>query len=212
MKKFHKAVSFVFQPLLMPTYGIIVFLFTDLANFFMPVWKWFAIGGTFLFTALLPAMPILLMLKNGQIKDLYISKKEQRTFPYMFSIIAYVFWTIFLWRILHLPHFFVAMGIGSILSIIIITIINLKWKISAHLSGVGGLTGGVFAYSFIMGVNPVFAMIAMLFISALTAFSRIELKAHTPGQTLAGFTVGFLTVFIAGILVSEQIIKFPEIG
>ena len=212
MKKFHKAVSFIFQPLLMPTYGIIVFLFTDLANFFMPVWKWFAIGGTFLFTALLPAMPILLMLKNGQIKDLYISKKEQRTFPYMFSIIAYVFWTIFLWRILHLPHFFVAMGIGSILSIIIITIVNLKWKISAHLSGVGGLTGGVFAYSFIMGVNPVFSMIAMLFISALTAFSRIELKAHTPGQTLAGFTVGFLTVFIAGILVSEQIIKFPEIG
>lgn len=211
MRKFHKTVSFVFQPLLMPTFGIIIFLFTDLADFFMPLWKWFAIGGTFLFTALLPAMPILLMLKNGQIKDLYISKKEQRTFPYLFSIIAYVFWTIFLWRILHLPHFFVAMGIGSIISIIIITLINLKWKISAHLSGVGGLTGGVFAYSYIMGVNPVFAMIAMLVISALTAFSRIELKAHTPGQTLAGFTVGFLMVFISGILVSEQIIKFPDL-
>jgi membrane-associated phospholipid phosphatase len=209
MRTFYKIVSFVLQPLLMPTYGIIIFLFTDLASYYMNIWKWFAVGGTFLFTALLPATPILLMIKKGQVKDLYISKREQRTYPYLFSLIAYTFWTVFLGRILHLPYFFVAMGVGSTLSIIIITLINLKWKISAHLSGIGGLTGGVFAYCFIMGVNPLVLLIAMLILSALTALSRIELKAHTPGQTLAGFTVGFLMVFVPGVLVAEQIIRFP---
>lgn len=201
MRKFLKIVSFVFQPLLMPTFGIIILLFTKLSDFYTDIWKWFAVGGTFLFTALLPATPILMMLRKGQIKDLYISKREQRTFPYLFSLLAYTFWTVFLWRVLQMPFFIVAMGVGSTISIIIITLINTKWKISAHLSGIGGLTGGVFAYCYVMGVNPLWLMILLLVFSALTAVSRIELKAHTPAQTLAGFTVGFLMVFLSGIFV-----------
>lgn len=201
MKQFLKVISFVFQPLLMPTFGIGMLLFTNLALFYTDIWKWFALGGTFLFTAILPATPILMMMRKGQIRDLYISKREQRTFPYLFSLLAYIFWTVFMWRVLQVPFFIVAMGIGSVLSIIIITLINMKWKISAHLSGIGGLTGGVFAFCYVMAVNPVWLMILMLAISSLTALSRIELKAHTPAQTLAGFTVGFLMVFLPGILV-----------
>ncbi len=207
MKQFLKIVSFVFQPLLMPTYGIIILLFTNMSMFYTDIWKWFAVGGTFLFTALLPATPILMMLHRGQIKDLYISKKEQRTFPYLFSLLAYTFWTVFLWKVLQMPIFIIAMGLGSVASIIIITLINIKWKISAHLSGIGGLTGGVFGYCYIVGINPLWFMITLLLFSALTAFSRIELKAHTPAQTLAGFTVGFVMVFAPGIVVGENLLK-----
>lgn len=201
MKKFYKIVSFVLQPLLMPTFGILLLLGTDIATLFTPLWKWFAVIGTFLFTALLPATPVLMMMRKGEIRDLYISKKEQRTIPYLFSLIAYTFWTLFLWRILEMPLFMVAMGVGSTLSIVLITFINLRWKISAHLSGVGGLTGGVFAFSYVMSYFPLTVLLALLVLSAITALSRIELKAHTPAQTLAGFTLGFLMVFIPTILV-----------
>jgi membrane-associated phospholipid phosphatase len=201
MMKFYKIVSFALQPLLMPTFGMIIILFTDMSLYYTGVWKWMAVVGTFLFTALLPATPILLMIKKGQIKDLYISKKEQRTMPYLFSMLAYTFWSVFLWRVLHMPSFVVMMAMGSTLSIIIITLINTKWKISAHLSGIGGLTGGVFAYCYVIGVNPLPLLIVMLAFSALTALSRIELKAHTPGQTLAGFTLGFLMVFLPAVLI-----------
>jgi len=211
MRKFLKIVSFVFQPLLMPTFGIIILLFTNLSDFYTDIWKWFALGGTFLFTALLPATPILMMLRKGQIKDLYISKREQRTFPYLFSLLAYTFWTVFLWRVLQMPFFIVAMGVGSTISIIIITLVNTKWKISAHLSGIGGLTGGVFAYCYVMGVNPLWLMILLLVFSALTALSRIELKAHTPAQTLAGFVLGFLLVFLPGIIVGDNLLSLFKI-
>jgi membrane-associated phospholipid phosphatase len=201
MTKFYKIVSFVLQPLLMPTFGIIILLFTDISMYYTAMWKWMAVVGTLLFTALLPATPILFMIRKGQIRDLYISKKEQRTIPYLFSLLAYTFWTVFLWRILQMPSFVVFMAMGSTLSIIIITFINMKWKISAHLSGIGGLTGGVFAYCYVMGVNPLPFLVVMLAFSALTALSRIELKAHTPGQTLAGFTLGFLMVFLPAVLI-----------
>ena len=99
-----------------------------------------------------------------------------------------------------MPLFLVGMGVGSTLSLIAILLINRRWKISAHLSGIGGLTGGIFGYSYFLGINPLGLLVAMLVLSALTALSRIELKAHTPGQTLAGFTVGFLMVFLPPVL------------
>lgn len=196
MKTFYKAITLIFQPLLMPTFGMIILMNMTFFVGLPPLWRWISIIGTFIFTAVLPAIPILMMLRKGEINDLFISKKEQRTMPYLISFLAYVFWSMFMWRTLQFPMFIVAMGIGSAVSIITITVINLKWKISAHLGGVGGLTGAVFGVCYRMAINPLMFLIVILAISALVALARMELKAHTPGQILAGFVVGFLAVFL----------------
>jgi membrane-associated phospholipid phosphatase len=196
MKTFYKAITLIFQPLLMPTFGMMILMNMTFFVGLPPLWRWISIIGTFIFTAVLPAIPILMMLHKGEINDLFISKKEQRTMPYLISFLAYVFWSMFMWRTLQFPMFIVAMGIGSAVSIITITVINLKWKISAHLGGVGGLTGAVFGVCYRMAINPLMFLIVILAISALVALARMELKAHTPGQVLAGFVVGFLAVFL----------------
>jgi len=196
MKTFYKAITLIFQPLLMPTFGMIILMNMTFFVGLPPLWRWISIIGTFIFTAVLPAIPILVMLRKGEINDLFISKKEERTMPYLFSFLAYVFWSMFMWRTLQFPMFIVAMGIGSAISIIAITIINLKWKISAHLGGIGGLTGAVFGVCYRMAINPLPFLIVILAISALVALARMELKAHTPAQVLSGFVVGFLAVFL----------------
>lgn len=196
MNKFYNTISIVFQPLLMPTYGMSMLINLDLFDVIPFTWRLVAIFGTFIFTGIMPAAPILLLMKKGEINDLFISKREQRTMPYLFSFLSYAFWTLFLHRVLNLPLFMVAIGIGTTLSIVFITLINFKWKISAHLSGIGGLVGGIFGVSYRMAYNPLWLFILILAISALVALSRIELKAHTPLQTLAGFTLGFISVFI----------------
>ncbi|MBV5283072.1 MAG: hypothetical protein JZU53_11640 [Paludibacter sp.] len=196
MKIFYKAITLIFQPLLMPTFGMIILMNMTFFVGLPPLWRWISIIGTFIFTAVLPAIPILVMLRKGEINDLFISKKEERTMPYLISFLAYVFWSMFMWRTLQFPMFIVAMGIGSAISIIAITVINLKWKISAHLGGVGGLTGAVFGVCYRMAINPLPFLIVILAISALVALARMELKAHSPGQVLAGFVVGFLAVFL----------------
>jgi membrane-associated phospholipid phosphatase len=201
MKKFFNIISLVFQPLLMPTYGILMLTNMDVFQALPLNWRIMAVVGTLLFTGILPATPILLMIKKGDVHDLFISRREERTLPYLFSFLAYIFWTFFMYRILQLPLFMVAMGIGSAISIVLITLINLKWKISAHLSGIGGLAGGLFGICFRMGINPLPLIITVLFVSALVALARIELKAHTPGQTLAGFSLGFLAVFLPCVFI-----------
>jgi len=184
----------------MPTIGMAMLINIDLFEAIPVTWRIIAVVGTFIFTGLMPAVPILLLLKKGDVSDLFISKREQRTMPYLFSFLSYAFWTLYLLRVLKLPMFMVAVGIGTTLSILLITLINLKWKISAHLSGIGGLAGGVFGICYRLAYNPYWFLISILAVSALVAYSRIELKAHTPGQTLAGFSLGFASVFIPCIL------------
>lgn len=195
MKTFYKIISLVFQPLLIPTYAMLLLMNMDIFSPLPLIWRWIAIIGTLLFTGILPAIPVLLMMKRGEVHDLFISKKEERTMPYLFSFMAYVFWALFLWRTMQLPMFIVAMGMGSAVSIFVIVFINLKWKISAHAAGMGGLCGSIFGVCYRTAINPVWLFAVILVISALVALSRIELKAHTPAQALAGFAIGFALVF-----------------
>lgn len=195
MKTFFKIISLVFQPLLMPMYAMILLMNMDIFTALPMLWRWVAVIGTLLFTGILPAVPILLMMKRGEVNDLFISKKEERTMPYLFSFMAYVFWALFMWRTLQFPMFIVAMGMGSAVSILVCVFINLQWKISAHGAGMGGFCAAVFGVCYRTAINPVWLFTLILIISALVALARLELKAHTPGQVLAGFAVGFVLVF-----------------
>ena len=65
MKLFSNIISFVFHPLLMVTYGIVLALmFTFLAIYPLPV-KLLIAGGTFISTAIVPGLFIFLLVKNG---------------------------------------------------------------------------------------------------------------------------------------------------
>ena len=193
---FFNIVTYVFQPILVPTYGMILLMSMDVFSPLSFFWRMVAIIGTFIFTGILPAIPILLLMRRGEVHDIFISNREERTMPYLFSFMAYVFWALFMWRTMQFPLFIVSMGIGSAISIFIIIFINMKWKISAHVAGMGGLSGAVFGVCYRLAINPLWLFILVLTVSAIVALSRIELKAHTPLQTLAGFVIGFLAVFI----------------
>ena len=200
MNTFFKIITYIFQPLLIPTYGIILLMQLSLFQLFPTSYRLFAISGTVLFTCILPSLPILFMMKNRQISDIFISKREERTMPYLFSLLAYIFWVLFLWRTLQFPMEFVLLAIGSIVSVVLMVFINLKWKISAHTAGMGGLIGGIFGVAFVAAINPVWIITAAIIIAGLVAISRILLKAHTLSQVIGGFFLGFACVFIPVIV------------
>lgn len=195
MKTFYKAISGIFMPLLMPTYGTILLLLLILPAT-SPLLKWITLGGTVLFTLILPIIPILILWKRKSISNLSLPNKEERVAPYLFTFLGFVFWAFFLFRTVQLPMYVVGAGAGSAISIFLITIINLRWKISAHTTGIGGLTGGVFGICLKLGLNPVWMLVLFIFLSILVGLARVELKAHTPSQVLAGFIVGFLSVLL----------------
>lgn len=207
IRTFLKVISYTFQPLIMPTLGVILLMQTPLFRLIGNSYSMIAIIGTLLFTGIFPALPIFMMMKKGQVRDLFISRREERTMPYLFSLLAYVFWVLFLWRTLSFPKEIVAIAIGSVISVVMMVFINLKWKISAHAAGMGAFVGSVITASYFLEINPLWLIILSIAISGLVAISRIYLKAHTLAQTIAGFSLGagcvFLSAFIYTLIIKQ---------
>ena len=195
-RQFYHIVSVVLMPLFMPLLGVL-FLFQLSGFSHLPaLFKGVTIGGTVLFTIVCPMVPMLLMRRSGHIDDFFISRREQRLWPYLFSFVSYTLWSCFFWRTLQMPGYVVGMAVGSAASIALLMVITLKWKISAHMTGIGGFVGCVCGLCYRVAYNPVGFIVLLLFLSVLLGLARVELKAHTPTQVLAGFVLGFLSVFL----------------
>lgn len=203
MKIIARIISMVLQPVLIPTYGMIMYMSMppySLLDTFDP-YKISVVLATFIFTGFLPILIIGSMMKFGLVSDLFISHKEQRLLPYTLSLFAYLFWSFFLWYKAQLPMYMITLALGSAITIVIIMFINKWWKISAHLTTFGGLVGAVFGICYQYGINPVGLQIFMLIIAGLVMWSRITLKAHTPMQTTAGLLLGIVNGFVSCIIV-----------
>ena len=147
MKLFSNIISFVFHPLLMVTYGIVLALmFTFLAIYPLPV-KLLIAGGTFISTAIVPGLFIFLLVKNGAAGDIELSDRKERVVPYLIFITSILVCIFFLYKML-MPFWLLAMLIGACVALVIALCVNFAWKISAHAIGIGGLLGAI------MGAYP----------------------------------------------------------
>ncbi|MDH6534770.1 phosphatase PAP2 family protein [Parabacteroides sp. 52] len=199
MKLFSHIVSIVFHPLLMVTYGIILVLsFTYLAIYPTQI-KWTIAGGTFLTTAVIPGLFVLLLIRNGAASDLALSDRRERAVPYLIILTSLLVCLYYFYK-MKMPFWLLAILIGACVVLLAVLCINFFWKISAHTLGIGGLLGGVMAVSYIHRINPYVGFILLFLISGLVATSRIYLKRHTPSQVYAGFLLGFACIFGAVVM------------
>lgn len=178
----------------MPTYGMICYcLAFSSQQIPLPMVYWLvACIGTFVITAFIPLTLILFFKRRGAISDFSISKAQERTQIYWFTILCYAFWIYFTFKIIHTP--FVAMvGIWATIALVLVTLINYRWKISAHLTGLGGLLGGILAYTYNYAQPlPIITITILLVVALLLMYARLYLNAHTPGQVVAGFLLGII--------------------
>ena len=196
-----KTVSIILMPLFMPTYGIALLMFMppySLPN--MHFYRLLTISSTLFFTCLIPGGLIFWMKKTGYISSLTLDERKQRTVPYLLSAISFIAWASFLMEKLHAPHYLVAVAIGAAVALLLVLLVNLRWKISAHLTGWGGFMGGFFGICFQYGINPVSLLILLCLIAGLLIWARLYLHAHTPMQTVTGLYTGFFCSFIPCIL------------
>jgi len=194
-----KTMSVVFYPLFVPTYGIALFCYAY-ATQVQPmnvVWIAVTIGGTFVLTCLLPITAIGILIKKGEVKDLYINDPRERTVPYLYAAMGFVFWSYLLLKILHAPLALSCVAVGATAAIGIVTLINRRWKISAHLAGLGGLIGGIFSYCLSIGAIPTWGTLFLwLALSLALMVARLYLDAHTPAQVCAGWLLGLACTFL----------------
>ena len=71
-------------------------------------------------------------------------------------------------------------------------LVNIFWKISAHMVGIGGLLGIMITISSRLQINLHYLLIALVLIAGLVAFSRLKLNEHNSAQIYCGFLLGLV--------------------
>ena len=118
----------------------------------------------------------------------------------MFAILCYVAAYFYLNHI-HAPQWFSAFMAGGALACAVSFVVNLKWKISAHMAGVSGIVALLFELHSPASRLEAFDLSWILWVSILLAgmlgSSRMVLGRHTLGQVLAGAVNGLVCIKLA---------------
>ena len=194
MEKGALLISAFFHPLLMPLYSVFRVFTSGCGTFSMPPESRTEIltlvfAGSFL----LPLAAILIFRFTGLISSLRMEERRDRHLPHLaaflsFTALAFVFY-------FRLPAYPLAwlMMLGTAVSVGLTGIITRFWKISSHMAGTGGFLGFCMMMDLacVAGMQGTGILYGLSF-SAVVAWARFYLRAHTPAQLIAGFLLGMV--------------------
>jgi hypothetical protein len=184
-------VSMAFTPFTIPTLAFLsLFLFSYLR--IMPMeYKLIVVAIVFCFTIAMPMLTIYLFHRMVGLASAEPSDRKRHFMPYLFTIISYAFCLLMMHR-LNIPWYMSGIILASLLAMIVFLLINLKWKLSEHMGGVGGVIGGFVSFSALFGYNPVSWLCVFILVAGALGSARIILGHHKLGEVLFGFAVGLI--------------------
>ena len=183
------------SPLLMPTYGVFLVLSVSVLCV-LPYGTRVAVLLVCMgITCIVPLIFLSVLRHFKLVKSLHVEVREQRLIPYLFTAVCYGVAAFYLYYC-HSPQWFTMFMVGSALTVLVMALINLKWKISAHMAGIGGIIALIYQIN-VQGLSAFDLLWLLCFaivVAGLLGTSRLVLKRHDIWQLLAGAAVGFLCV------------------
>ena len=186
-----KVISAVFTPFSIPFLAFLVlFIFSYLR--IMPIqYKLIVLGVVYCFTILMPTLTIFLFRKINGFSPEDLGERKRRFMPFLLTITSYVFCLVMMHR-LNIPWYMTGIILAALIMMVICIVVNLKWKLSEHMAGVGAIVGGLVSFSALFGYNPVWWLCLFILIAGVLGTARIILQHHTLGEVLVGFAVGLI--------------------
>lgn len=154
------------------------------------------LGMIFLMTALFPLVSALLMHRSGLVSRLSMPTRAERIPVYITSLIHQGM----CWYLVHsITDHPVTQGIlqGAFITLLITLLITLRWKISAHMAGIGGLIGAVLATLLVDDREATLLLCGLFVLAGALGSARLLTSDHTPAQIHAGALLGFTCVFVS---------------
>ena len=198
IRKIALLISVAFQPLLMPSivFGLLFFgvpQATSIPETFKTRLFYLIMSSTLL----IPMALVLGLRWSGLVKSLHFEDRKDRRNPFLLVTAFYVLTTYFLKQKTELDPI-LWQGMGVITSaVLVLTVVTYFWKMSAHLTGIGGVLAitGVLGIYF-PSVTVAYLLVFSTVLGGLVATSRLYLDAHRPSEVYVGFLVGFITCWV----------------
>lgn len=194
MHKLATILSVLLHPALLTTYSTFVLFNTGAEYPYLNGdQKLFMYGFIFLITFVLPLSLTPLYFSLGWVKSIYMTHHRERTLPLIISSLAF-YAAYFMLKQLQMNSLYLGFIMLSGILVFLVGVISAYWKISAHLSAMGGLVGLLVIVSMHLNVNTNLWLIIVILLSGVLASARLYLGAHKPSQVFAGFALGFFVI------------------
>ncbi len=200
-----RLLSTLLHPLLTPTYSIITIWYgpflkmknlTGIENINA------VIGWVFLFSTIIPITLLVILKSFHIISSVTLNDRKDRKYPLIGAMasnlgLAYVFEYLGYGALLKM------IAVASAFVILISWFITFWWKISIHMASLGGYLA-ILIWGCLSAGRPVLiAFLITLMLATLLGWARVERKAHSPAQVVAGLLLGFLLIsaFVAPMVI-----------
>jgi membrane-associated phospholipid phosphatase len=190
-----RMVSIIFTPFYLPLTGLIALYVFSYLNMLPWAYKLTSLLLVWLFTVMLPAFLIRLYRNYNGWSPIQLGTRERLIIPYVISISCY-FACYYLMNLYNTPHFMGSILVAALGVQVLCALINVWWKISIHTAAIGGVTGGLLAFSLIFNFNPVWWLCLVIFLGGAVGTSRMILRQHSLSQVIGGFLIGVFTAFM----------------
>lgn len=195
MIKFYKFISVLLHPLVLPTVGVLLFLF--LTPDTIPLNNQYVlISLVFLATYFIPLVALLILKAMGLVQSFQVHSIKERKIPVIimlliFFILGRLFYSIAAFRELGLLFYAIHIAL-----FIVYFLFFLKIKTSLHVLSMSSMIAFVLIFSsqYAIAILP---MVAILFLlTGLLASARLHLNAHKKMEIYLGFFLGFACPFL----------------
>lgn len=197
MRPLAHALSILLHPLLMPviTLGLAFTLDPHLSYFIEPRSQLVILAMVGIMTVVFPLLSITLLWRSGLVSGPTLPLRQERTAPYAMTLL-YQAMAYYLLRRSELDPATFSLVIGGMVALLATLLINLRWKISAHLVGIGGLLGSLSGLVFLHGTIGPLQLAPFILVAGALGTARLLVSDHSPAQIYAGGAVGFLSTFV----------------
>jgi hypothetical protein len=197
-----KAISYIFHPLFIPFYTILILLSSDSYLLLMiPLkGKLLLVGIVILTTVILPLITGFILIRMKIIHSLFPGTREERIYLLLNAAIFY-YLTYYLLKGTHVSVVFNYFMLGSTFLVICSLMITFFYRISLHMIAAGGLLGGIFGLTFGNSMNVTGFILTLILFAGLMGSARLKIDSQKPAEVYYGFLVGITVMFLLFILI-----------
>lgn len=198
-------VSYIFHPLLLPTY-LFILLSQTLPGALEPIpasSHLMFIGLIFIITFVLPVLNLSILKTFGTLKSFQMVDRRERYLPFILISFVYALITyLFYWKTrIGLNDNFLKLMIVIDLLVIVATLATFFYKISVHSLAAWGIVGVLIPLNKITEVNSLFyPALVVLILTGLIMSARLVLQVHTLKEVMWGGIIGLATS-VTGMLI-----------
>jgi len=189
-----KILSVIIHPLLMPALGVFIICNTVTYISILPgdiIRSVFLI--IFISTFILPVALIPFFIYFRLIRNEQMDERRQRLAPLIITVFLF-YLAYYLLARLNIPQIIKVFMLSATITVALTFLVTTFWKISAHMTGVGGISGVLMAIALRNNIDLQNFLIISFLVSGFLAYARLKLNAHSPEQVYAGYGMGFVTM------------------